>query len=208
LSPIASGRDLAIGALVRLPARIRWHGRGGQGVVTASRLLAAATVRAGLYPLSLPEFGAERSGAPVEAHTRIDRTPPTLRSPIDAPDAVVVFDWTLLDVVDVIQGLPSAGVAVVNTTLAPEKVADRFGDPKLRIACIEGDDIARRLLGRPIPNSPLLGALLRAFPVIELAVMERALRAGLEAAFPARIVEANLEALGEGYRTVRTTEPL
>src|SRR3990167_7956124 len=104
MTPIISGRDSAIGTMVRLPARIRGRGRGGQGVVTASRLLAAAAVRAGLYPLSLPEFGAERSGAPVEAHTRIDRISPTLRSPIDAPDVVVVFDWTLLDV-DVIQGL-------------------------------------------------------------------------------------------------------
>lgn len=199
--------DVAIGTMVRLPARIRWHGRGGQGVVTASRLLAAAAVRAGLYPLSLPEFGAERSGAPVEAHTRIDRTSPTLRSPIDSPDVVVVFDWTLLDVVDVIQGLPARGIAVVNTTLAPEVVAARFGEPALRVACIDGDGIAMRLLGRPIPNSPLLGALLRAYPVIELPVMEQASRTGLEATFPTRIVEANLEALDEGYRTVRTTEP-
>lgn len=201
-------REQAVSTLVRLPARIRWHGRGGQGVVTASRLLAAATVRAGLYPLSLPEFGAERSGAPVEAHTRIDRTPPTLRSPIDNPDVVIVFDWTLLDVVDVIAGLPAAGIAVVNTTLAPEAVADRFGDPRLRIACVDGDGIAKRLLGRALPNSPLLGALLRAFPVIELATMEQALRSGLEAAFPARIVQANVEALSEGYRTVRTTEAI
>jgi pyruvate ferredoxin oxidoreductase gamma subunit len=193
--------------MVRLPARIRWHGRGGQGVVTASRLLAAAAVRAGLYPLSLPEFGAERSGAPVEAHTRIDRISPTLRSPIDAPDVVVVFDWTLLDVVDVIQGLPARGIAVVNTTLAPEVVAERFGEPALRVACIDGDGIAKRLLGRPIPNSPLLGALLRAYPVIELPVMVQALQTGLEATFPSRIVEANLDALNEGYRTVRTTEP-
>jgi pyruvate ferredoxin oxidoreductase gamma subunit len=169
-------------------------------------LLAAATVRAGLYPLSLPEFGAERSGAPVEAHTRIDRTPPTLRSPIDNPDVVIVFDWTLLDVVDVISGLPSSGIAVVNTTLTPEAVADRFGDPALRIACIDGDGIAKRLLGRPIPNSPLLGALVRVYPVIGLPVMEQALRTGLEANFTTRIVEANLEALLEGFQTVKTTE--
>lgn len=176
-------------------------------MVTASRLLAAAVVRSGLYPLSMPEFGAERSGAPVEGHTRIDRVPPLLRSPIDDPDVVVVFDWTLLDVVNVIDGLPSQGIAVVNSTLEPEIVADRLGEPSLRVACIDGDGIARRLLGRPLPNSPLLGALIRTFPVIDLETMEHALQSGLEASFPPKVVRANLEALVEGYRSVRTTEP-
>jgi pyruvate ferredoxin oxidoreductase gamma subunit len=154
----------------------------------------------------LPEFGAERSGAPVEAHTRIEGAAPTLRAPVDDPDVVVVFDWTLLDAVDVLRGLAPAGIAVVNTTLAPQAVASRLATPGSRIACVDGDGIAVRLLGRPIPNSPLLGALIRAFPVVDLATMEHAVRSGLEAAFPARVVDANLQALGEGYRTVATVE--
>ncbi|MBI4304780.1 MAG: 2-oxoacid:acceptor oxidoreductase family protein, partial [Chloroflexi bacterium] len=100
---------------VRLPAGIVWHGRGGQGVVTASRLLAAAALRIGLYPQSLPEFGAERSGAPLVAYTRIGEAPAILRGPISDPSIVAVVDESLFGNVNMLAGLQRGGGLIVNS---------------------------------------------------------------------------------------------
>ena len=188
---------------VRLPFEVRWHGRGGQGAVTASRLLASGALAADYYPQSLPDFSAERAGAPVAAYTRIDRAPPTVRGPVTEPAAVVVIDPTLLDAVDVVAGLPPGGLLVINTRDAPEEVAEAVERRDITIAVADGSGIALRTIRRPLPNVPMLGALLRAVPLIAMETMTASLRKQLGELFPERVVEANVAALSEGYESVK-----
>jgi pyruvate ferredoxin oxidoreductase gamma subunit len=189
------------GVEVRLPLEVRWHGRGGQGAVTASRLLASGALAAGFYLQSLPDFSAERAGAPVAAYTRIDREPPRMRGPVLEPGAVVVIDPTLLDAVDVAAGLPAGGVLVVNTRDEPATIAENVGRPDVHIWTADGSGIAMATLGRPLPNVPMLGALLKAVPLIDPETMVKALRHQLGELFPDRIVEANVQAFNQGQET-------
>jgi len=91
---------------------IRWHGRGGQGAVTAAKILAQAALGEGRHIQAFPEYGAERRGAPVRSFTRISTDPIYIHSPIHTPQAVAVLDATLLDAVDVTEGLAEDGVLV------------------------------------------------------------------------------------------------
>lgn len=191
---------------VALPLELRWHGRGGQGAVTASRLLATAALAAGLYPQSLPDFGAERSGAPVAAHTRIDSVSPTQRGPVEDPAAIVVLDSTLIRQVDLLAGLIAGGTVVLNSAHHPRGMREKFNRDDIRVCTVDGSGIAGRLLGRNLPNSAVLGALLRAVPVVDLEVAAGAVSVELARTFEARIVDANLAAMREGHAAALVEE--
>ena len=98
---------------------IRWHGRGGQGVVTAGKLLAETAMGAGQYFQAFPDYGPERMGAPIRAFTRLSSKPITIHSQIEEPDVVLVLDPTLLGVVAVAEGLKQDGTLLVNTSMSP-----------------------------------------------------------------------------------------
>jgi pyruvate ferredoxin oxidoreductase gamma subunit len=188
-----------------LPLEIRWHGRGGQGVMTASRLLATAAMKSGLYSQSLPDFGAERSGAPVAAYTRLDTKPPVMRGPVSSPGAVVIFDLSVIAAVDVLAGITGSGVVVVNTAHSPEIVASVLKAESLLVCTVDGDAISARLLGRRLPNAPVLGALLRALPLpaVDLGTLTKTMRDEMGQSFSPEIVEANVSALQEGHTAAR-----
>src|SRR4051812_13934833 len=112
------GRGVAEGSTDRM-LQIRIHGRGGQGVVTAAELLALAAFRDGRHAQAFPSFGSERTGAPVVAFCRIDDRPIRAHEPVDAPDAVVIQDATLLHQIAVFDGLSDRGTIIINTTRAP-----------------------------------------------------------------------------------------
>ena len=101
---------------------IRFHGRGGQGAVTAANLLAMAAFREGKDVQAFPYFGVERRGAPVTAFTKIDDRPVRIKSQIYEPDHVIVMDSSLLKAVDVDQGLKNGGVILVNTDKKPQDI--------------------------------------------------------------------------------------
>lgn len=185
----------------QLPIAIRWHGRGGQGVITASRILATAGLKAGYYMQSLPDFGAERSGAPIAAHTRIDVNPPAERGPIEEPDAVIVLDASLIGQVDVTAGLAPDGAVVINLPDGSGPDLDlKEGQELWRI---DGSGIGNRLLGRNLPNTPILGAFAKAVAVLPLETVASALTELMSETFTPHIVSANTEALHEGYSSVR-----
>jgi pyruvate ferredoxin oxidoreductase gamma subunit len=140
---------------------IRFHGRGGQGVVTAAELLSVAAFLDGRFAQAFPSFGSERNGAPVAAFCRLDDREIRVREPIDRPDAVVILDPTLLPYVDVFQGLGD-GYVLINSRRTPEELglAEMVsGRPPGRVRCVPASDLARRLVGKPLPNAALLGAL-------------------------------------------------
>ena len=139
---------------------VRIHGRGGQGAVTAAEMLSVAAFDAGLHAQAFPSFGSERTGAPVTAFCRIDDRPIRSREPISEPDALIIQDPTLLHQVDVFGGLKPGGIVLINSGRSVEELGlgdllDRPEPP--RVLTVPASDIARRHLGRPMPNATLLG---------------------------------------------------
>jgi pyruvate ferredoxin oxidoreductase gamma subunit len=156
--------------------QVRFHGRGGQGVVTAAELLSVAAFNEDRHAQAFPIFGSERTGAPVAAFCRIDDAPIRTHEPVSKPDVVVIQDPTLLHQVDVFAGLCDDGIVLINTArdvgeLGLADVADRF-----RILTVPASELAREHLGRPMPGAPLLGALCAVTPAASIDALEAAIR--------------------------------
>ena len=159
---------------------MRFHGRGGQGVVTASELLSIAAFEEGRHAQAFPMFGSERMGAPVVAFCRIDDREIRLREPIDRPDAVVIQDPTLLHQVDVFGGLAPDGCVLINSG----KTIDELGlgelrerlDPAARLHTLPATELAREHIGRPIPNAVLLGGFAGLTGIVSSAAIAAAIR--------------------------------
>ncbi|MCX8174340.1 MAG: 2-oxoacid:acceptor oxidoreductase family protein [Thermoplasmata archaeon] len=147
---------------------IRFHGRGGQGAVTAANALAVAAAMEGMYVQAFPVFGVERRGAPVAAFVRIDEKEIDIRSQIYNPDIVVVLDMTLLGAVNVTAGLKKGGILIFNTKKKPGE----FSYPDFKVATVDATEIAvRNGLGtqtNPIVNTAILGAYARAVGNVKL----------------------------------------
>lgn len=173
----------------------RWHGRGGQGVITAGKLLAEAAMEEGKYFQALPDYGAERMGAPIKAYTRISPQPLVLHCQVTYPDVVVVADSTLLGVVDVTEGLKEDGALVVNTKLSPDAIRKRLGYTRGRVYTIDATGIALDTIGRNIPNSPMLGALIKATKIVDKDSMAHKMESKFAAIFRPAVVAGNLKAL-------------
>jgi len=135
---------------------IRIHSRGGQGGVTAARLLALAAIHDGKYATAAPFYGAERRGAPIVSFVRIDDKPIRIYSQIKKPDMIVVLDASVMDVVDVLQGLKSGGTVLVNSQQKME-----FAGYTTSNVDLTGIALRERLVvsGSPILNTPVIGAL-------------------------------------------------
>jgi pyruvate ferredoxin oxidoreductase gamma subunit len=173
---------------------IRWHGRGGQGAVAAAELVARAAISEGKYASAFPAFGAERRGAPVVAFVRINnREPIRVRAEINEPDVVVVLDSRLLHIVNVTSGLKERGMLIINTAKPLQEVEAEFGT-KWQLAIINATKIARDVLGVPIVNTAMIGALLKAAEVIKL----ESLGEPLKYHFP-RVAERNMNAIKKAY---------
>lgn len=173
----------------------RWHGRGGQGVVTAGKLLAEAAMEEGKYFQALPDYGAERMGAPIKAYTRISPQPIVLHCQVTDPDIVVVADSTLLGVVNVTEGLKEDGALIVNTKLSPKAIRERIGYHTGRVYTVDATGIALDSIGRNIPNSPMLGAILRASHIVNTESMLHKMESKFKPLFKPAVVAGNLKAL-------------
>lgn len=139
---------------------LRIHGRGGQGAVVASKILASALFREGKGVQSFPAFGVERRGAPVTAFLRVSAGPILLRCEITQPDDLIILDPTLIKAIDVTQGLKAGGTILINT----DRGAETYGHlmENFRVAVVDASSIARKYgLGsktQPIVNTSILGA--------------------------------------------------
>ncbi len=178
---------------------IRWHGRGGQGVVTAGELLAEAALEEGKYFQAFPDYGPERMGAPIRAFTRFSDRPIDLHCQIVTPDVVVVLDPTLLGVVDVVEGLKDDGVLVVNTAETPAQVRAITGWDKGKVYTVDATRIALDLFGRAITNTPMIGALLRAVDVVSMDGVIAQVRARFAGKLKTDAIEANVQALKRAH---------
>jgi pyruvate ferredoxin oxidoreductase gamma subunit len=161
------------------PFEVRFHGRGGQGVVTAAELLSVAAFVEDGHAQAFPSFGSERTGAPVVAFCRIADRPIRTREPIAHPDALVIQDPTLLHQVDVFSGLAPDGYILINTTrsfgeLGLGEFAGRFQPGRVRT--VAAGEIARAHTGRSLPNAALLGAFAALTGVVSVDSVETAIR--------------------------------
>ena len=172
------------------------HGRGGQGGVTAAELLAHAAFMEGKWVQAIPFFGAERRGAPVKAFARISNEPILIRSQVYDPDYVLVLDSTLLEVIDVTEGLKKDGIIVVNTTKEPKKL-DIKG---YRVATVDATGVALELellvAGLPVLNTSMLGAFAKAAEVIKLESVMKA----IEERWPGPIGKKNAMGAALAYK--------
>ncbi len=194
---------ILVGPLGMGRVEIRFHGRGGQGAVTAAELLAEAAILEGKFTIAFPEYGAERRGAPVLAFTRIDDERILEREPILEPDIVVVLDSSL-DPRIYLKGLKDNGYAIINTSLKAGELAGRLAKVGVRaprcIATVDATSIAIKYLKTPVVNTSMLGALVRATGVVELDNILKS----VEKRFSERphIARANIDAIREAYSSV------
>jgi pyruvate ferredoxin oxidoreductase gamma subunit len=183
---------------------IRWHGRGGQGAKTAALLLGEALLATGKHMQAFPEYGAERMGAPIQAFNRISDRPITLHCHVTEPDVVVVIDPTLLDAVDVTEGLGAGGKLLVNTTLNPAQVRAKLGLQGRQVYTVDASAISLATIKRNIPNTPMLGALAKVSGVMDLESLIEDSHKRLEKKFRTKpeVITGNLEAMRRGYEEV------
>lgn len=146
---------------------IRWHGRGGQGAKTACLLLADVCFNSGKQVQGFPEYGPERMGAPITAYNRISDEPNLVHSNIYYPDYVVVVDETLLESVDVTSGLSEDGAIIVNTVKAPSEIRQSLGGYRGRVCTVDAASISLATIGRNIPNTPMLAAIVKVSGIVE-----------------------------------------
>ncbi len=174
---------------------IRFHGRGGQGTVVASKILADAISKEGNYVQAYPEFGVERRGAPVIAFIRIDDSPIYDKSRIYKPDHVVVVDPTLIEAIDVTEGLKEGGIIIVNSDKKPEEL--EFPD-KYKVVTINATGIAIKhklgTLATPIVNTSVVGAVVKILNLAKIESVLEAIREGVPSKH-----EDNLAAAKEAY---------
>jgi pyruvate ferredoxin oxidoreductase gamma subunit len=172
---------------------IRFHGRGGQGVVTSAEILAVAAFKDKKYSQAFPFFGTERRGAPVVAFTRVDNKFVRTREQIYNPDYVVVLDPTLLDVVDVTQGLKDNGMIIINTNKNVNLKT------KAKIKMVDATSIALKVIGKPFVNTPMIGALIGATGIVDIDSVYKTIKER----FPPEIAEKNIEAVKQTYEKIK-----
>jgi pyruvate ferredoxin oxidoreductase gamma subunit len=181
---------------------VRIHGRGGQGVVTAAELLSIAAFAERRYAQAFPSFGSERMGAPVVAFCRIDDAEIRSREPIEEPDALIVQDPTLVHQVDLFSGVGGDAYLLINTARRLEELD--LGEvvstlhPE-RVRAVPATEIARRCLGRPLPNAALLGAFAALTGAVSLGSVTDAIRGR----FPNTVADGNATAAAEAYAAIR-----
>lgn len=185
---------------------IRWHGRGGQGAKTAALLLADAALASGKYIQAFPEYGPERMGAPVASFNRISSSAILLHSGVTSPDIVIVLDPTLMDSVDVTEGIPASGTLLVNSEKSPSDIRAQFNiDAGIKVCTVDASKISTETIGRDIPNTPMLGALVKATGILDFKEMIDDTKKKLEKKFKTKpeVIEGNLKAIERAYNEVR-----
>ncbi|MDR1952533.1 MAG: 2-oxoacid:acceptor oxidoreductase family protein [Elusimicrobiota bacterium] len=186
---------------------IRWHGRGGQGAKTAALLFAQAAMATGKYIQAFPEYGPERMGAPVQSFNRVSDDPITIHSGVINPQYVVILDPTLMETVDVTEGVGKDGKVIVNTSFSAEEIAKLLGIDKSQICVVNASQIAVETIGRDIPNTPMLGALVKVVGSLDINGVLEDTKNKLSVKFAKKpeVIEGNLASIKRAYDEVKVS---
>lgn len=183
---------------------IRWHGRGGQGTVTAAKVLADTCLSGGRHVQAFPEYGPERAGAPLRAYNRISSKELRMHCPVLNPDVVAVVDATLLDSINIAEGAKENTIFVVNTTKDPKDVREKLkASPGQKVYTVDATRIALDCFGRALPNSVMLGTTCRVTGLVSLEHLLEDVRNSFGKKFSQKIIDGNLEATKRGYEEVK-----
>jgi pyruvate ferredoxin oxidoreductase gamma subunit len=182
---------------------VRWHGRGGQGAVTASKVLAESAIELGKQIQAFPEYGSERKGAPVKAFTRIADHRIRHHSQVTNPDVVIVLDASLLETVDVTEGLSEDGILIINTQDPPGDVRGKLGLKGRAVYTVDATGISLRNLGKAIPNTPMIGALLGATKLLSPESVAQNFRKKFEGKFKDEVIEGNVQSILDAAQEVK-----
>ena len=183
---------------------IRWHGRGGQGTVTAAKVLADACLSGGRHVQAFPEYGPERAGAPLRAYNRVSSKELRMHCPVLNPDVVAVVDATLLDSINIAEGSKEGTVFIVNTTKDPADIRQKVGATAgQKVITVDATKIAIDCFGRALPNSPMLGALCKATGLITLDHLLEDVKNSFGKKFSQKVIDGNLDATRRGYEEVK-----
>lgn len=183
---------------------IRWHGRGGQGTVTAAKVLADACLSGGRYVQAFPEYGPERAGAPLRAYNRVSSKELRMHCPVLRPQVVSVVDATLLDGVNVMEGATEDAAIVVNSSKDPQEIRAKLNAGSgQKVFTVDATKIAMECIGRALPNAPMLGAVCKVTGLVSLDHLLEDVRKSFGKKFSQKIIDGNLEATRRGYEEVR-----
>ena len=183
---------------VMVMIEIRIHGRGGQGAVTASEVLAIAAFKDGKYSQAFPSFGPERSGAPVESYCRIDEKFINLRTHAYDPNYLVVLDPSLMNAIDVTKGLRDDGVLIINSD---KKIKVK----NYKVFNVNASKIALDILGKPIVNTAMLGAFAKVTKKLKddkkssFCTSLKSLEEAIKERFPKELAEKNVLIIRKAY---------
>ncbi len=178
---------------------VRWHGRGGQGVVTASQLLARSAMREGKYVQAFPEFGPERMGAPIKAYTRISDDQIKIHSGVQTPNIVIVLDPTLIGQIDIGEGLADDGLILVNSDKDAGTVSRIAGLEGKKVLAIDASKIALETIGRNIVNTSIMGALVKVTGVVSLDALLKEIETSFGTKLNRKVIDGNLAAAKRAY---------
>lgn len=183
---------------------IRWHGRGGQGTVTAAKVLADACLSGGRQVQAFPEYGPERAGAPLRAYNRISERQLRMHCPVLNPTVVAVVDASLLDAINVTDGAKDDAVFVINTGKDPGEIRAKLkAKPSQKVFTVDASKIAIETIGRPMPNSSMLGAVNKATGIVAMEALLGDVKNSFGKKFAQKIIDANLAAVKRGYEEVK-----
>ena len=183
---------------------IRWHGRAGQGVVTAAVTLAdVLSSEKGIHVQAFPEFGAEKRGAPILAFNRISKKPIRSHSQVYYPDIVVVTDPSLLGMVDISSGATDDAIFLMNTTFDVSLIRERLSLGDRKIYSLDAYTIATDELGRAIPNVPMVAALMKVTELMGLEKFKEKVKVSLGKKLRPEVVEMNMRTIDRAVKEVK-----
>jgi pyruvate ferredoxin oxidoreductase gamma subunit len=179
---------------------IRWHGRGGQGVVTANEILAGAALKEGKYIKAFPEFGPERMGAPIRAFARISDKPINNHSQVYYPNFVVVLDPTLLANPMVKEGLSEKSSVIANFPESKERLKAMFGNH--HVFAVNATRISTEEIGRPMANTAMLGAFVKVSNIVDINTITSELASKFSGKLKKEMIDKNIRAVVRAFEEV------
>jgi pyruvate ferredoxin oxidoreductase gamma subunit len=182
---------------------IRWHARGGQGAMLAARTLAKVAIAEGKYAQGMPEFGPERMGAPMRAYNRISKDKFSLYCAVVNPDVVVVLDPSIMETIDVTEGIDKDGIIIINTKQLPSELHGKLKNIANKIYTLDATGISVATLGRPMPNTPIMGAIVKLTGLITLDGLLDDIKHSFGDKFSPKVVEGNITSIKRGYAEIK-----
>lgn len=184
------------------PIEICWYARGGQGAKTASLLLAETAADLGKFVQGFSDYGPERSGAPVTGFNRVGSKPINTHCFIQNPDIVIILDPTLIRIQDMTSNLTPDGIVIVNTGKSPSEVRKELKLDGRKIYTIDASKISLETIKRNIPNTPMLGALIKTTALFDIDSLSKYMKKKFEKKFKPEVLEGNIKAITRAYEEV------